>query len=69
MPRPKLAIRPVEKNINLPQTICTKVDLILFSEIEGRVPHGAWSRYVCNLIEADLKARAERKKDATSSQH
>lgn len=68
MPRPKLAIRPVEKNINLPQTICTKVDLILFSEIEGRVPHGAWSKYICHLIEADLKARAERKRDAPATQ-
>lgn len=61
MPRPKLAIRPVEKTVNIPTDLCTKVDLLLFSELEGRVPHGAWSKYVCGLIDFDLKLRASQK--------
>lgn len=58
MPRPLKAIRPVEKTINLPQTICTQVDLLLFSEFEQRVPYGAWAKYVQGLIEADIARKA-----------
>lgn len=59
MPRPPKAVRPIEKKINLPEDIVTKVDLILWSDLESRVPHGAWSRYTLNLIERDLKERAD----------
>lgn len=59
MPRAPKADRPVEKTISIPQSICTKVDLILWSELENRVPHGAWSRYIINLIEADLEQRSK----------
>lgn len=59
MPRPKKTDRPVEKTINLPQSIVTKVDLILWSELEGKVPHAAWSKYMVGLIEADLQSRAK----------
>lgn len=59
MPKPPRADRPVEKTINIPQSICTKVDLLLWSELEQKVPHGAWARYVNGLIEADLEARAK----------
>lgn len=54
MARPPKAIRPVEKTINLPSDLVAKVDLILFSELEGKVPHGAWSRFVTGLIEQAL---------------
>ena len=59
MPRPRKAIRPVEKTINLPSDLCTKVDLLLWSELENKVPHGAWSRYAQELIGADLARRAQ----------
>jgi hypothetical protein len=54
MPRPRKAIRPVEKNISLPQDLVLKVDLLLYSELEGKVPFGAWQRYVERLIREDL---------------
>lgn len=57
MPRPRKAIRPVEKNISLPEDIVARVDLELFSEVEGKVPFGAWQRYVEALIRADLARR------------
>jgi hypothetical protein len=60
MPRPPRADRPVEKTINIPRSTCTKIDLILWSELEGKVPHGAWSRYINTLIEADLSERARK---------
>ncbi len=55
MGRPKKAIRPVEKNISIPEDLCLKIDLQLFSELEQRVPHGAWSRYITDLIRKDLQ--------------
>ena len=60
MGRPKKAVRPIEKNISLPEDICAQVDLRLFSLLEGRVPHGAWSRYITGLIRQDLSAKGAR---------
>lgn len=57
MARPKKTDRPVEKNISLPQSIVVRVELELFSELEGRVPFGAWQRYIVGLIEADMQKR------------
>lgn len=57
MARPSKTDRPQEKNISLPSSLVAKVDLELFSSLEGRVPHGAWARYIIGLIEADLTAR------------
>ena len=50
MPRPKLSVRPVEKNISIPQDLATKVDLELMSQLDGKVPHGAWSRLTTALL-------------------
>jgi hypothetical protein len=58
MPKPPRADRPVEKTLSLPQSLVTKVDLILWSELEGKVPHGAWRDYVVGLVEKDLEHRA-----------
>ncbi len=58
MPRPRKAIRPVEKSISLPEDLCTRVDLILWSDLEEKVPHGAWASYIQGLIEDDLARRA-----------
>ena len=54
MGRPRKTDRPVEKNISLPQSIVVRVELELFSALEGRVPFGSWQRYIVKLIEADL---------------
>ena len=51
MPRPKKTDRPVEKTISLPESIVSRVDLELYSELEGRVPFGAWQRFIVGLIE------------------
>lgn len=50
MPRVKSPVRPVEKKINLPEILVAQVDLQLFSPLESRVPHGAWSKLVQSLL-------------------
>lgn len=57
MPRPRKAIRPLEKTVNIPSDLAAKVDLLLYSETEERVPHGAWAKYITSLIEADIARR------------
>lgn len=54
MPKRAKTIRPVAKNIHLAENLVAQVELQLFDELEGRVPHGAWQSYVTSLIQADL---------------
>ena len=54
MARPIKTDRPVEKNLSLPSSLVARVDLELFSALEGKVPFGAWQKYVVGLIEEDL---------------
>jgi hypothetical protein len=65
MGRPLKTDRPREKNISLPGSLAMRVDLELFSALEGKVPFGAWQRYIVQLIEADL-ARKEKHHEATN---
>ena len=58
MPRPARAVKAVEKSISLPRELCTRVDLALYSDLEGRVPFGAWSKVVEALLNKWLTDRA-----------
>ena len=60
MARPRKTERPIEKNISLPQSIVVRVELELFSALEGKVPFGAWQRYIVRLVEADLARKEAR---------
>jgi hypothetical protein len=57
MPRPARTDRPVEKHLSLPASIVAQVDLQLFSQLEGKVPHGAWSALMEQLLREWLTAR------------
>ena len=57
MPRPRKVIPSVEKNISLPRDLVAVVELSLYSELEGKVPFGAWQRYLERLIREDLVKR------------
>jgi hypothetical protein len=59
MGRPKKAIPSVEKNICLAQDLVARVDLELWSEVEGKVPFGSWQKYVEGLIREDLARRVK----------
>lgn len=54
MPKPQRVDRPVEKSISLPRSLTTQVDLLLYSELEARVPHGAWAKLVEQLLRQHL---------------
>ena len=54
MPRHKNPIPPASKNLQLPSDIVARVDLLLYSELEGRVPHGAWAKLVTELLRNHL---------------
>ena len=50
MPKPKSLDPGVSKNISIPQSVVEQVDSLLYSQIESRVPHGAYSRLVTMLL-------------------
>lgn len=50
MARPKQIIRSVPCNISLPEDLKARIDLHLFSEVEGRVPFGAYREFFSMLI-------------------
>ncbi len=57
MPKKAAIDRPVNKTISLPSSLCARIDLLLYSELEGRVPFAAWRNYIKELVEKDLQAR------------
>lgn len=57
MPRPKHVDPRISKNLCIPKSIVTHVDLLLWSDIEGRVPHGEWSELVSRLLADWLKSK------------
>lgn len=59
MPKPARIDRPVEKNLSLPGTVVAQVDLHLYSELEGRVPHGAWRNLITELLTSWLREKEE----------
>ena len=58
MARPRKVIRSVEKKVYLEETLVARVDLLLFSPVEGKVPFAAWKGYLEGLIREDLRRRA-----------
>lgn len=50
MPRKPDIDRPTDLHLMLPESIRAKLDLLLFSEVEGRVPHGEYQRFIVGLI-------------------
>lgn len=50
MGRPPNILRPVKLTINLPEDIHARLTLHLFSEVEGKVPKGAYSKFLIDAI-------------------
>lgn len=48
--RPPNVMRPVQLTTNIPEDLRAKLDLHLFSAVEGRVPHGAYSKFLGERI-------------------
>lgn len=56
MPRPRKIDRPIEKRVTLPESLVARVELELYSDLEGKVPFGAWQRLLMELITRHLDA-------------
>lgn len=54
MARPPKADRPVRQEIYLPESLHSQLTLVLFSPVEQRVPHGAWSQFFETLARQAL---------------
>lgn len=50
MARPKKLIRTVYKNIAIPEDLVAKIELELFSEVEGKIPFGAQQEFFTRLL-------------------
>ena len=50
MPRPKKTIRTIFKTVGLPEDLVARLELDLFSELEGRVPLGAQQEFFTKLV-------------------
>lgn len=50
MPRRPNIERPVELSLMLPESVRARLDLLLWSEVEHRVPRGAYQRFFVQLI-------------------
>ena len=57
MPRPAKIIRPVKKNLSLPEDVVAKVELELYSPAMQEVPQGAWQELVTGLLKEWLIKR------------
>lgn len=62
MPKPPNVIRPYRLNINIPEDLKVKIDLHLWSEVEGRVPHGAHRAFFIQLANEYFKKIEESQK-------
>lgn len=56
MAKPKAVIPTIEKKIQIPMDLCTRMELELHSELEGKIPYGAQSEFINKLIRAYFKA-------------
>ena len=61
MARPASINKPIEKKLSLDAELVAKVELALFSDLEGRVPYGAWSGLIEQLLR-EYFGRAERQR-------
>lgn len=54
MGRPKLVDRRIARPLQLPEALSARVDLHLWSELEQKVPYGAFSKFVAEALTEKL---------------
>lgn len=57
--RPPNIIRPIRLEIQVPEDLWLMMHLDLFSQVEGRVPHGAYSRFINGLLKEFFDRRKQ----------
>lgn len=58
MPRPPKTIPTAYFNIGLPEDLANRLRLHLYSEVEGRIPHGALQAFFATLVQEYFHAQA-----------
>lgn len=64
--RPSNTIKTVERKIQIPEALDAKLQLLLYSEVDGRVPYGALSGLTVPLLE-DLVNRITKVQGAANA--
>lgn len=49
--RPYKPLRSVQMNVSLPEDLASKVKLHLFSEVEGKIPHGKQAEFFTAAVQ------------------
>jgi hypothetical protein len=57
MSRPPNIIPSVDLHVTLPQDLKQKLDLMLFSEVEQRIPKGAYQQFFCARLREWMELR------------
>lgn len=50
MARPSNVLRPVHLHTTIPEDLRARMDLHLYSDVEKRVPMGAYQQFICGLV-------------------
>ncbi len=61
MPRPRNPQPRTFLELSIPADLRARLDLYLYSEVEGRIPQGAYVNFILPLIRAELDRIAPRK--------
>lgn len=54
MARPKSVEPMMTKELALPQSLVVRVNELLYSKLEGKIPYGAWQRFAIHAFEREL---------------
>lgn len=57
MSRRKNLIPSIQLNVALPEDIWLKLTSVLFSDLEQRVPHGAYQKYLVDLLRERFESK------------
>lgn len=60
MSRPANIHRPTTLNTTLPEDLRAKLDLYLYSEVEGRIPKGSYQKFIIERINDFFREREAR---------
>lgn len=63
--KPPKILRPIRLSTTIPEDVRAKLDLYLYSEVEGRVPFGAYQKFI---VERTQEFFAERRKYLTDAE-
>ncbi len=65
--RPRHLDRPILWNISLPESLATKIELLLWDPTANGPRKGSKSALICGLLERYLKEKGEQKNGSTSN--